>query len=174
MAAPLKFNQLLDSFAGPQLRRDVSAALFAAADDVRARSRRSITAGSVSGAGHVPSKPGEPPNNDTGFLIASHETEMPAWNHSRVVVRAPYAVPLEEGSSRAAGVTSRSFAGNITSYGPSRAKQGPVRVEFGDSSTEARPFLGPATRASRKDVEKRLTLAIQQAAKRAAASVGGR
>ena len=77
MAAPLKFNQLLDSFAGPQLRRDVSAALFAAADDVRARSRRSITAGSVGGVNHVPSAPGEPPNNDTGFLVASHETAMP-------------------------------------------------------------------------------------------------
>lgn len=140
MAAPLKFNQLLDSFAGPQLRRDVSSALFAAADDVRARSRRSITAGSVSGAGHVPSKPGEPPNNDTGFLIASHETEMPAWNHSRVVVRAPYAVPLEYGMSR----------------------------------MEPRPFLGPATRASEPDMTKRLTLAIQQAAARAAASVGGK
>lgn len=174
MAAPLKFNRLLDSFAGPQLRRDVSAALFAAADDVRALSRYSITAGSVGGANHVPSAPGEPPNNDTGNLIASHETAMPAWNHAQVIVRAPYAVPLEEGSSRAAGVTSRSFAGKTTTYGPSKAKQGPVKVEFGDSSTEARPFLGPATRASRKDFEKRLKLAIQQAAARAAASVGGR
>ena len=140
MAAPLKFNQLLDSFAGPQLRRDVSAALFAAADDVRARSRRSITAGSVGGINHVPSAPGEPPNNDIGNLIASHETAMPAWNHAQVIVRAPYAVPLEVGTSR----------------------------------MEPRPFLGPATRASRKDTTKRLTLAIQQAAARAAASVGGR
>jgi len=140
MAPPLKFNKLLDSFAGPQLRRDVSAALFAAADDVRARSRRSITAGAVSGKNHVPSAPGEPPNNDTGNLIASHETRMPAWNHAQAAVTAPYAAPLETGTSRMA----------------------------------ARPFLGPATRASRPDMQKRLTLAIQQAAKRAAASVGGR
>jgi hypothetical protein len=140
MAAPLKFNQLLDSFAGPQLRRDVSAALFAAADDVRARSRVSISTGGLYGDAHVPSAPGEPPNKDTGFLNDSHETRLPAWNHAQVAVTADYAVPLEYGTSR----------------------------------IEPRPFLGPATRASRKDATKRLTLAIQQAARRAAASVGGR
>lgn len=140
MADKLKFNDLLQSFAGPQLRREVGAALFAGADDVRARSRRSITAGSVGGANHVPSAPGEPPNSDTQNLINSHETRQPAWNHSQVAVTADYAVPLEYGTSRMA----------------------------------ARPFLGPATRDSKKQVQDRVTKAIQQAAKRAAASVGGR
>ena len=140
MAAPLKFNQLLDSFAGPQLRRDVSQALYASADDVRARYRRLITSGAVGGVGHVASAPGQPPNNDTGFLISTAETRLPAWNHSQVVVTAPYAIPLEVGTSR----------------------------------MEPRPALGPATRAARKDTTKRLTAAIQQAAARAAASVGGR
>jgi hypothetical protein len=140
MATPLKFNQLLDSFAGPQLRRDVSKALYAGADDVRARYRRLITSGAVGGANHVPSAPGEPPNNDTGFLISTAEVRMPAWNHAQVAVTAPYAVPLEVGTSR----------------------------------IEPRPALGPATRAGEADTTKRLTLAIQQAARRAAASVGGR
>lgn len=140
MADRLKFNDLLQSFAGPQLRRDLSAALYAGADDVRARSRRSITAGAISGINHVPSAPGEPPNNDTGGLIASHETRMIAWNHSQVAVWAGHAVPLESGTSRMA----------------------------------ARPFLGPATRDSKKQVQDRVTNAIQQAARRAAVSVGGR
>lgn len=140
MADRLKFNDLLNSFGGPQLQRDIGAALFATADDVRAKSRRLITAGSVGGKGHVASSPGEPPNNDTGNLIATHETRLLEWNHAQVAVTAPYAAPLETGTSKMA----------------------------------ARPFLGPATRASKPDMEKRVTAAIQQAARRAAASVGGR
>lgn len=139
MASRFKFNELLESFAGPRLRKEISAALFAAADDVRARSRRSITDGSVSGINHVASAPGEPPNNDTGNLIASHETAMPEWNRALIVVSAPYAVPLEYGTSRMA----------------------------------ARPFLGPATQASRNQLQYRLNAAIQQAARRAEASVKG-
>lgn len=95
----LKFNQLLDSFAGPRLKKEISAALYVGADDVRARYRRKITDGSISGANHVPSAPGEPPNNDTGFLISSAETVQIDWNHAEVRVRAPYAVALEFGNS---------------------------------------------------------------------------
>lgn len=140
MADRLKFNDLLNSFAGPQLRSGIATALFAGADDVRARSRRSITAGSVGGAQHVPSAPGQPPNNDTGNLIASHETRMVGWNHAQVAVTAPYAVALEMGTSKMA----------------------------------ARPFLGPATRESDDQVQERVTKAIQQAARRALAAVGGK
>lgn len=98
----LKFNQLLDSFAGPRLKKEISAALFVGADDVRARYRRKVTDGSISGVNHVPSAPGEPPNNDTGNLISSAETVLVDWNHAEVRVRAPYAVPLEMGTSRMA------------------------------------------------------------------------
>lgn len=102
MAGPLKFNELLDTFAGPRLKKEISRALYVAADDVRARYRRKITDGAISGINHVASLPGEPPNNDTGFLISTAETDQPSWNRARVIVRAPYAVPLEVGSSKIA------------------------------------------------------------------------
>ena len=111
MAATLNFVKLLRGVAGPQLRNDISKALYVSADDVRARSRRSITAGSISGANHVPSAPGQPPNNDTKGLIDSHEVIMASWNRSRVIVTAPYAVPLEFGTGRMAA---RPFLGVAT------------------------------------------------------------
>lgn len=111
MAARSKYVALLRGFGGPQLKKDIAKALYASADDVRARSRRSITAGSISGANHVPSAPGQPPNNDTGTLIASHEVRMVSWNRSRVSVTAPYAAALEFGTSRMAA---RPFLGVAT------------------------------------------------------------
>lgn len=144
---PLKFNQLLDSFAGPRLKQDISVALYASAEDIRATARRSITSGSVGGAKHVASSPGEAPNNDTGFLAASNEYKsqedalvpkrVKAWNHVQLAFTAPYAVDLE----------------------------------FGTSKMAARPFLGPAARISRSRMQKRLTAAIKQAATRAARGV---
>ncbi|HKF95104.1 MAG TPA: HK97 gp10 family phage protein [Gammaproteobacteria bacterium] len=97
-----RFGKILRSAAGAQLERDIAQALSVAADRVKTESQISITTGAVSGAAHVPSAPGEPPNNDTGGLAASHEVEPVAWNHYRVVVGARYAVPLETGSSRMA------------------------------------------------------------------------
>lgn len=99
---PLKFNQLLESFAGPRLKKEISAALYVGADDVRARYRRKVTDGSISGVNHVPSEPGQPPNNDTGFLISTAETAMVDWNHAQVRVGAPYAARLEYGDSKIA------------------------------------------------------------------------
>lgn len=46
----------------------IGAGLYEAADVVRAKAFQSISAGSVSGKGHKASKPGQPPNRDTGDL----------------------------------------------------------------------------------------------------------
>jgi hypothetical protein len=46
---------------------------YIGADMIKTEARRSITAGSVSGKGHVPSRPGEPPNRDTGNLDTNIE-----------------------------------------------------------------------------------------------------
>lgn len=140
MADKSQFLEILSALQDSLFQKDVGKALYAAADDVRAESRRSITAGSISGANHVPSDPGDPPNNDTGHLIATHETELVKWDHARVVVSAEYAAALE----------------------------------FGNSRVLARPFLGPATRASASRMEKRLALGIRQAARRAGARYGAK
>lgn len=83
----------------------VTAALYAAGQAIELDAERSITEGSISGAGHVPSLPGEPPNADTRLLDQSIETridpEAPE-GVSRVVVEslAPYAAHLEFGTSK--------------------------------------------------------------------------
>lgn len=78
-------------------------ALYEAGEVVREDAKRSIIAGSVSGAAHVPSRPGEPPNADTHQLDLSLDTII---NESQlsvsVVSRAPYGAFLEFGTSRMA------------------------------------------------------------------------
>lgn len=85
--------------------RQVAQALYKAGQLIELDMENSITAGSVSGAGHVPSLPGQPPNNDTGNLVRSIETRL---NGTDLVIVsaggpvAPYAVPLEVGTSKMA------------------------------------------------------------------------
>lgn len=62
----------------------------------------SITTGSVSGAGHVASAPGEPPNRDTGLLDTSIETTFAGENQVHVTSNAPYSAALEFGTSKMA------------------------------------------------------------------------
>lgn len=85
--------------------QEVARALYRAGQLIEISAENSITSGSVSGAGHVPSRPGEPPNNDTGGLVRSIETVI--GGPGLVIVKAggpsaPYAVPLETGSSKMA------------------------------------------------------------------------
>lgn len=59
-----------------------------------------ITTGSVSGAGHVASLPGEPPNNNLGTLKGNIETVQESPTRVVVSSNAPYAAALEFGTSR--------------------------------------------------------------------------
>lgn len=78
-------------------------ALYEAGELVREDAKQSILAGAVSGAAHVPSLPGQPPNADTHRLDLSLDTVL---NESRlsvsVVSRAPYGAFLEFGTSKMA------------------------------------------------------------------------
>jgi len=82
--------------------QEVVRKLYVAGQMIELDAERSITAGSVSGAGHVPSAPGQPPNRDTGLLDGSIETEIRSQMPPTVTVtsRAPYAAHLEYGTSR--------------------------------------------------------------------------
>lgn len=55
----------------------LSQALFAGAEAIAVEAQLSITNGAVSGKQHVPSKPGEPPNQDTGNLANNIEATQP-------------------------------------------------------------------------------------------------
>lgn len=80
----------------------IQAVLFEAGQRVQTDAQTSITEGAVSGAGHVPSAPGEAPNNDTGVLANNIETLETGPLHVTVSSNAPYAAHLEFGTSRMA------------------------------------------------------------------------
>ena len=90
------FAKRLDSLG--KLPDDISQILFVAAGLIETEARLSITQGSVSGKDHVPSKPGEPPNRDTGVLDGSIEAKLTSPTTAEVVASAPYAAALEYGT----------------------------------------------------------------------------
>jgi len=93
----------LARMAGSEMNDAVFQALFAAGNRIETTAERSITAGSVSGAGHVASQPGEAPNADTRLLDTSIETTGDrAVMKVRVTSNAPYSADLELGTSKMA------------------------------------------------------------------------
>ncbi len=93
-------RQRLKKLSGPDVVKAAGRVLYVGADMIRAEAFRSISAGSVSGKGHVPSNPGEPPNRDTGVLQANLKAELVAPLEAQVTSEAPYAAALEFGTSR--------------------------------------------------------------------------
>lgn len=162
----------LKKLSGPDMVNRVGAALFAGGEAIQVEAQRSITEGAVSGKAHVPSKPGDPPNNDTGYLAAAIVTIKTAPLEVEVSSNAGYAAALEFGSERKAGKASRSFAGKTSAYGPSKAKHGPVMMEFGGSKTEARPYMAPARDAKRKEVADMVKNTVNDAVRRSKQSGG--
>lgn len=84
----------------PAARSLVDRALYAAGQVIEVESEISITAGSVSGKGHVPSAPGQPPNADTRLLDTNINTVVVGPGRVNVEATAPYAGYLEFGTSR--------------------------------------------------------------------------
>lgn len=87
---------------GPEAEKAMRPAIYVAADRVRAHAQNSIVRGSISGKGHVPSNPGEPPNADTRHLDQSIHVEWVQPLTAAVVADAPHAIPLEYGTSTVA------------------------------------------------------------------------
>lgn len=96
------FSARLRRIGGPEMEREVGAALYAAGQEIETEAALLITSGAVSGKGHVPSRPGEPPNADTGVLDRSIETAKTGPLTVEVSANAPYAVALEFGTSKMA------------------------------------------------------------------------
>lgn len=92
----------LRRIAGPEMVRQVGAALFAAGSIIEVEAAGLITAGAVSGKSHVASAPGQPPNADTHQLDRSIETVQVEPLKVEVSANAPHAVPLEFGTSKMA------------------------------------------------------------------------
>lgn len=83
------------------LQDPINRALYDSGERVRKDAQDSIRAGAVSGAGHVPSAPGTPPNADTHNLDLSIDVRLAPGRKSVVVAaRAHYAAAQEFGTSR--------------------------------------------------------------------------
>lgn len=89
-----------------RLTRDVEevagAVVYEGADMIRAEAFRSVSAGSISGKGHVASKPGEAPNRDTGGLQAHMKVKKTGRVKAEFRSEAEYAAALEFGTSKMA------------------------------------------------------------------------
>lgn len=83
-----------------RLIKAVGRVLYVGADMIRSEAFRSISAGSVSGKGHVPSQPGEPPNREFGGLQDNLKAELVSPLEAQVTSEAPYAAALEFGTSK--------------------------------------------------------------------------
>jgi HK97 gp10 family phage protein len=122
----------LNRLAGREKVALVGQALFVGGDIVKAHAQRLITEGAVSGKNHVPSAPGQPPNEDTGHLRTNIDVTQPTPLRVEIASNARYSAALEYGTSKMA----------------------------------ARPFMGPAVRAKRKEVVALVKKAVGAATRR--------
>ncbi|WP_426163096.1 HK97-gp10 family putative phage morphogenesis protein [Sandarakinorhabdus sp. DWP1-3-1] len=97
-----KASQRIRSLGGPDAVRLVGAALFTGGERITTDAQISITRGSISGKNHVPSAPGDAPNNDTGVLANNIETVQTGPLKVTVSSNAPYSIELENGTSKMA------------------------------------------------------------------------
>ncbi len=97
-----KFLERIRRLSSPDGTGTIGNALYAAGDMIAVDAAISITTGAVSGKGHVPSAPGEPPNADTHGLDRSIETVLAEPLRVEVSANAPYAKALEHGTSKTA------------------------------------------------------------------------
>lgn len=111
--------QRIRSMAG--VENTIGPVLLAAGELLATTAQISITKGSSSGTSggkhqHIPSLPGEPPNNFSGFLAGHIEVTQPSLTLVRVTSEAPYSAALEWGTSK---MEARPF------MGPARNKTAP-------------------------------------------------
>lgn len=125
-------SKRLTGLAGREKVALVGRALVAGGEAIKAEASHLITLNAVSGKNHVPSSPGEAPNEDTGHLRSNITVEQAAPLRVLVTSNARYSAALENGTAK----------------------------------MQARPFMGPAARAKRKEVvatvEKAITIATRK------------
>lgn len=104
ITGPDKHSARLKRMTSPAARSLIERALYVAGQMIEVDAEISITAGSVSGKGHIPSKPGEAPNADTRNLDTNIETTVVPGRDPTVHVssNAAYSQELEFGTSKMA------------------------------------------------------------------------
>lgn len=92
----------LRGLAGKEKVELVGQALMAGGEEIQTYAQVEIQRDSRGGKFHVPSKPGEFPNADTGQLASMIEVERVAPLRVQISSNAPHSVPLEAGTSKMA------------------------------------------------------------------------
>lgn len=111
---------------GHQLRDGVADAVEDGVELIALIAKNSIIEGSVSGPGHVPSAPGEPPNADTHELDQSIHTEVDRNTlYGKVIADADYAADQEFGNAQ---LPERPYMRPAAKIGRPRARQGVVEA----------------------------------------------
>lgn len=122
----------LKKIRGPAMVREVGKAVYAASDYLKTEAQISITTGAVSGANHVPSAPGTPPNADTHHLSNSIENHMTGPLKAETSANAEYAAIQEFGGST------------------------------GKATLQERPYIRPAAQKTRKPAQKLVAAAVKK------------
>jgi HK97 gp10 family phage protein len=102
ISGPKGVADRLTRLAGQEKIALVGHALFVGGESIRAYAAHSITEGAVSGKNHVPSRPGEPPNEDTGHLRTNIDVTQTGPLRVEVASNAKYSAALEYGTSKMA------------------------------------------------------------------------
>ncbi|WP_270374978.1 hypothetical protein [Marinicauda sp. Alg238-R41] len=97
-----RHSKRLKAMSGQKMIQNVGRAIFAGSDEVRVEAQHLISQGSVQGRNHVPSRPGEPPNWDTGVLAGGITNRKTGAVSAETESSAPYSLPLEIGSAKMA------------------------------------------------------------------------
>jgi HK97 gp10 family phage protein len=111
----------LSRLSGAEKVAIVGQALFAGGEKIKAEAQHLITEGAVSGKGHVPSKPGEPPNEDTGHLRININVTQPGPLRVLVSSEAAYSSALEFGTT---AMAARPFMGPAARLRKAEVKAG--------------------------------------------------
>lgn len=152
---------------GAAMIRPVTRAVFAAAQDLAVDASLSITKGAVSGAKHVPSKPGEPPNSDSHVLARSIEATPTGPLKAETSANAPYAAIQEFGGTIEHPGGTPYFVGRdgkirfVSKQGPGAFHGLPVTKPH-SITLEERPYMRPAAQRSRPHAVKRVVDAVNK------------
>lgn len=161
----LRLRRLTDETVPP-----VSKALFRGAQLIQVEAQISISTGSVSGAGHKPSRPGTPPSGDTGVLANNIETVQKEPLVSEVSSNAPYAAIHEFGGTiKHPGGTPyfmRDGKPVFVSNKGAGAYHNLPKTKPHDIIMPERSYMRPARDKKRKEVVKLVQRAVSEAVRR--------
>ncbi|WP_300396426.1 hypothetical protein [Henriciella sp.] len=89
----------LKQMRGRELVNELGKRVFEAADKVRTEAHVLIAKDAIQGKGHIPSRPGEPPNKDEGTLTEKTTARRTGPLKAVAESAADHSVPLEYGTS---------------------------------------------------------------------------